>query len=97
MDFDGEASDGDEARQSEGRGRERAFVEGEKKELEIGEPADEKAGDAGEMDRREVKGKEEEEGGDREDEEEPESGFGGGGSESVDEAEAEENREPEGG
>lgn len=40
-DPDGETSEGDEAREGEGRARERALAKGKEEELEVGEPGDE--------------------------------------------------------
>ncbi len=49
LDFDWEATDGEELGERERWVGERAFVEGEKEDFEIGEPGDEEGGGAAEV------------------------------------------------
>lgn len=65
LDFDRETGDGEEFGERQRLIGERAVIEGEKEELEIGKPGDEEGGNAAEMHGMEVQREEDEEKDDR--------------------------------
>ncbi|KAI9123395.1 hypothetical protein K1719_004695 [Acacia pycnantha] len=74
VEFNGKRSKSYEAWGRERRVRERAFIEGEEQELEVGEPGDEEGEDGYKMNRMKVERKIEEETDDRQEQQESEEG-----------------------